>query len=104
MTGLFSAKRRADEFEALLSRAPETPLTDREVERFAALLSLVSDLRAVPDAMPRPEFAGSLRERLMTEADTVLLPQPTRNVRGFGDVQPVALSQGAGAGLEVDFE
>ena len=34
----------------------------------------------------------------------ILLPQPTRNVRGFGDVQPVALSQGAGPGLEVDFE
>lgn len=34
----------------------------------------------------------------------VLIPQPTCNVRGFGDVQPVALAQGAGPGLEVDFE
>jgi adenylate cyclase len=34
----------------------------------------------------------------------ILIPQATRNVRGFGDVQPVALSQGAGPGLEVDFE
>lgn len=34
----------------------------------------------------------------------ILLPQATRNVRGFGDVQPVALSQGVGPGLEVDFE
>ncbi|MGQ1797846.1 adenylate/guanylate cyclase domain-containing protein [Kocuria oceani] len=34
----------------------------------------------------------------------ILLPQSTRNVRGFGDVQPVALAQGAGPGLEVDFE
>ena len=78
MTGLFSAQRRADEFEALLSRGPDAPLTDREAERFAELVSLVSDLRTVPAAMPRPEFAGSLRERLMVEADTVLLPQPTR--------------------------
>jgi len=77
MTGPFSARRRADEFDALLSRRPETPLTDREAERFAALLTLVSDLRAVPEAMPRPEFSGALRERLMTEADTVLLPQPS---------------------------
>lgn len=75
MTGLFSSQRRADEFEALLARDPETPLTDGEVERFAALLTLVSDLRAMPEAMPRPEFAGPLRARLMVEADTVLLPQ-----------------------------
>lgn len=75
MTGLFSAPRRADEFEALVSRGPGTPLTDREVERFAALLTLVSDLRAMPEAMPRPEFTGALRERLMVEADTVLRPQ-----------------------------
>jgi adenylate cyclase len=34
----------------------------------------------------------------------ILLPQATRNVRGFGDVQPVALAQGVGPGLEVDFE
>lgn len=34
----------------------------------------------------------------------ILIPQATRNVRGFGDVQPVALSQGVGPGLEVDFE
>ncbi len=34
----------------------------------------------------------------------ILIPQAARNVRGFGDVQPVALSQGAGPGLEVDFE
>ncbi len=78
MTGLFSAQRRADEFEALLSRGSDAPLTDREAERFADLVSLVSDLRTAPAAMPRPEFAGSLRERLMVEADTVLLPQPAR--------------------------
>ena len=77
MTGLFPAQRRADEFEALLSRRPGTPLTDREAERFAVLLGLVSDLRTAPDPLPRPEFAGELRERLMAEADTALLPQPT---------------------------
>ena len=77
MTGLFSTQRRAEEFEAILSRSSGTPLTDREVERFAALLTLVTDLRAVPEVTPRPEFAGSLRERLMVEAETVLLPRPT---------------------------
>ena len=76
MTAAFSARRRADEFEALLSRGPDTPLTERDAARFAALLTVVSDLRALPEVAPRAEFAASLRERLMVEADTVLLPQP----------------------------
>lgn len=74
MTGLFSVQRRADEFEALLTRGPATPLTDREVERFASLLAVVSDLRALPEATPRVDFSATLRERLMAEADSVLLP------------------------------
>lgn len=76
MTAAFSARRRADEFEALLSRDLDTPLSDREAARFTDLLELVSDLRAVPQATPREDFVSSLRERLMVEADTVLLPQP----------------------------
>lgn len=76
MTPAFSARRRADEFEALLSRDPGTPLTERDAARFAALLEIVSDLRALPAVAPRPEFTASLRDRLMAEADTVLLPQP----------------------------
>ena len=76
MTPAFSARRRADEFEALLSRGPDSKLSARETERYAALLELVGDLRAVPDAAPRPEFVSSLRERLMAEADTVLVRQP----------------------------
>ena len=79
MTGPFAARRRADEFEALLSRGLDTPLAERDAVRFAALLAVVSDLRALPEATPRPDFVGSLRERLMAEADLVLLPQaPTR--------------------------
>ena len=76
MTPAFSARRRADEFEALLSRGPGTPLTERDAARFAALLDVVSDLRAFPEVAPRAEFVSSLRERLMTEADTVLVRQP----------------------------
>lgn len=34
----------------------------------------------------------------------VLTPQGTRNVRGFGDVHPVALAAGVGNELEIDFE
>jgi hypothetical protein len=81
MTAPFSARRRADDFEALLSRDPGTPLEERDAARFAALLDVVSDLRAIPEATPRAEFVGSLRERLMVEADTVLLRQPTTPAR-----------------------
>lgn len=77
MTAVFSARRRADEFEALVSRGPDAPLTERDAARFAALLAVVSDLRAIPEVAPRAAFVSSLRERLMVEADTVLLPQPS---------------------------
>jgi len=76
MTPAFSARRRADEFEALLSRGPDTPPTGRDAERFAALLDVVADLRSLPQPAPRPEFVSSLRESLMAEADTVLVRQP----------------------------
>ena len=76
MTGPFSARRRADEFEALLSRGADASLTDRDAETYAGLLAVVSDLRALPEVAARPEFVGSLRERLMVEADTVLVPRP----------------------------
>ena len=34
----------------------------------------------------------------------VLTPQPTRNVRGFGDVRPVSITQGHGPFLEDEVE
>ncbi|PVG82496.1 hypothetical protein DDE18_13670 [Nocardioides gansuensis] len=78
MTAPFSTRRRADEFEALVSgsvsRTPAAPLTERDAERFARLLEVVEDLRALPQVAPRPEFSADLRSRLMAEADTVLLP------------------------------
>lgn len=76
MTPAFSARRRADEFEALLSPSHDAPLTERDAARFAALLDVVADLRGLPEVAPRPEFVSSLRERLMAEADTVLVRQP----------------------------
>lgn len=76
MTAAFSARRRADEFEALLSRGPDATLTDAEERRYAALLEVVAALDAVPEVAPRPEFTASLRERLMAEADTALVSQP----------------------------
>ncbi|QSR29512.1 hypothetical protein CFI00_03120 [Nocardioides sp. S5] len=76
MTAAFSARRRADEFEALLSREADSLLTDRDAQKYADLLGVVSDLRSLPEVTARPEFVGSLRERLMAEADTALVRQP----------------------------
>lgn len=76
MTPAFSARRRADELEALLSRAPGAPLDEREAERYGDLLAVVAELRALPEVTARPAFVGDLRERLMAEADTVLVRQP----------------------------
>ncbi len=80
MTAPFSARRRADELEALLSGDPTTSSSTasqgRDAERYADLLEVVAGLRAVPPATPRPEFVASLRERLMAEADTALVRQP----------------------------
>ena len=64
MTAPFSARRRADEFEALLSRDPTTATSGRDAEPYADLLDVVADLRAVPPVTARPEFVASLRERL----------------------------------------
>lgn len=79
MTVPFTARRRAEEFDALLDGASSpTPLTGRDADRFAELLAVVGDLRAIPAVEPRPEFTASLRARLMAEADTVLVQQSAR--------------------------
>ena len=74
MTGPFSARRSAEEFDAALSR----PLTEQDAQSFAALLAVVRDLQAIPAPAPRAEFVSDLRERLLAEADTALLPQAAR--------------------------
>ena len=74
MTGPFSARRRAEEFDAAISR----PLTEQDAQEFAELLAVVRDLRAIPAPAPRTEFVSDLRVRLMAEADTALLPQAAR--------------------------
>lgn len=69
MTPVFAARRRAEAFNSLLEG--DGPLHDA---RYAEFLEIVDSLRAQPPVEARPEFVSALRERLMTAADTVLLP------------------------------
>lgn len=82
MTVPFSGRRRAEEFDALLGRRAGSgvgpPLTGRDADRFADLLAVVDDLRAVPEVAPRPDFTATLRERLLAEAETVLVADRDR--------------------------
>ncbi|MBF4163860.1 DUF5667 domain-containing protein [Nocardioides acrostichi] len=72
MSPVFAARRRAEDFDALV----EAAASSRPVEdpRFAELLEVVSALRAAPAPEPRPAFVSSLRERLMTAAETEFVP------------------------------
>lgn len=71
MTSMLSTRRRAEEFQRLVEG------TSTRVPRDATLagcLDLVSQLRGVDPVEPRAEFTASLREQLMSAADTLLLP------------------------------
>jgi len=66
MSPVFSARRRADEFDSLV----EAAASGQRVEdaRFAELLEVVGTLRTAPAPEARPEFVADLRSRLMTAA------------------------------------
>lgn len=71
MTGAFVSRRRAEEFDALLSspaRARDTASPDAE------LLDLVGSLRAVPEVTARPDFVLELRSQLVVEAARLARP------------------------------
>lgn len=71
MSPVFSARRRAEEFDSLVGGAPAEGRADA---RYAEFLEIVAALRDVPAARPRPEFVTGLRERLMLAAQTELVP------------------------------
>lgn len=70
MSSVFTARRRAEQFDALVG----DPTAGGDA-RYAELLQVVGALRAVPAPAPRPDFSAALRERLMAEADTALVPR-----------------------------
>jgi hypothetical protein len=64
----FWTRGRADRFAALVDGDP----TQARPAELADLVALAAQLRAVPEVAPRPDFAASLRERLMAEAPAAL--------------------------------
>ncbi|GAA3815421.1 DUF5667 domain-containing protein [Nocardioides panacisoli] len=73
MTGGFASRRRADEFDALLSGSDSRSVEDARVQE---LLDLVGAMRAVPEPPARPAFVADLRSRLVAAAEA----QPVRKV------------------------
>lgn len=60
--------------------------------------------RLVGLTTPGGVFVDASTASVLGEDDRfILVPEPTRTVRGFGAVQPVALSPGPGPQLEVDY-
>ncbi|RHW26633.1 hypothetical protein D0Z08_12740 [Nocardioides immobilis] len=65
MTGAFVSRRRADEFDALLSgHAPAR----HNATAYVDLLEVVGALQTVPTVTARPDFVSDLRSQLMVEA------------------------------------
>lgn len=73
MTPLFPAQRAAEEFDQALGGTATPAVTDR----YTQLLDTVEVLRSQPEVLPRAEFVGDLRSRLMTAAETELVAAPS---------------------------
>lgn len=77
MKPVFAVRRRAEEFAALAD-APSTGGSDDA--RYDDLLRLVGTLRDTTPVTARPEFVADLRGRLMTAAETALIPAEAAQV------------------------
>jgi hypothetical protein len=105
MTPLFPAQRAAEEFETVLGGTA----TEAVADRYAELLGAVEMLRAQPELVPRAEFVGDLRSRLMTAAETELVPAPvvrrleptrtSKHKRRLGTVAASLVIVGGSAGM-----
>ena len=78
MSPVFGSRRRADEFDLLLSRTSPGPGPDGGHDvadpAHSDLLRVVSTLRAVPTPEVRADFSTDLRSRLLLAAETALAP------------------------------
>jgi hypothetical protein len=73
MTSVIPARRRAEEFAALVDGRGDGP-----GDRHHDLVELVTALRGTPLVAPRPEFVTDLRAALMAEAEVALTPVDSR--------------------------
>lgn len=71
MSPVFATRRRAEEFNTLVEGELEGR-HEHDDSRYADVLSLVEQLRAIEPPAPRPAFTASLREQLLEAADTLL--------------------------------
>ena len=74
MSPVFTTRRRAEEFAALVED-PSTAGADSA--RYAELLDVVGAMRDTPAPQARPEFVADLRSRLLAEAATTTVPEET---------------------------
>ena len=70
MTSLFPSQRAAEDFDSVIEGLAPPAVVDR----YADLFATVEALRTQPEVLPRAEFASDLRSRLMTAAETELVP------------------------------
>lgn len=110
MTPLFPAQRAAEAFDQVLGGTA----TPAAADRYADLLDTVVMLREQPEVLPRADFVGDLRARLMTAAETELVAAPSvapsvgghlpttrtpRTGRRFGTVAASLVLIGGSAGM-----
>jgi hypothetical protein len=72
MTSLFPSQRAAEDFDDVVEGLAPPAVVDR----YADLFATVETLRTQPEVLPRAEFVGDLRERLMAAAETELVTAP----------------------------
>ena len=108
MTPLFPAQRAAEEFDQVLGGTSTPAVSDR----YTDLLETVEVLRAQPEVVPRAEFVGDLRSRLLAAAEAELVRAPpvvrdleterrTRRRRRLGTVAASLVIVGGSAGMAV---
>ncbi|HSE69852.1 MAG TPA: DUF5667 domain-containing protein [Nocardioidaceae bacterium] len=79
MTSLLPARRRAEEFAALIDGGARSHVASSpEVVDLAGLVTLLRDRAERERATPREDFARDLRARLLAEAETALSPENAR--------------------------
>lgn len=97
----------------LISEDPELPearvsfVWGRVLPRLGDIYGPTVNLASRLVALTEPGIVltdASTAEALEDDRRFVLIPQGVRNVRGFGNVRPVAITPGVGNELEIDFE